>query len=149
MYKVMHLVKRKPHLTHEQFREHFERSHAPMALKFCGHLFSGYRRNYINQVLGGGDPRTEGSGFGPMEWNWDLISEWILPDAESFDKICALMETPELKHLFEEDEDRFIERKQITMMPCTEVCDYGAVFHAEGTVFDTPTGEPSWDWAKY
>ena len=40
MYKVIHLVKRKSHLTHEQFREHFERSHAAMALKFCGHLFS-------------------------------------------------------------------------------------------------------------
>ena len=40
MYKVIHLVKRKSHMTHEQFREHFERSHAAMALKFCGHLFS-------------------------------------------------------------------------------------------------------------
>ena len=31
MIKVIHLIKRKPHLTHEQFREHFERSHAAMA----------------------------------------------------------------------------------------------------------------------
>lgn len=46
MYKVMWLMKRKAHLTHEEFREHFERSHAPMAQKFAGHLFAEYRRNY-------------------------------------------------------------------------------------------------------
>jgi hypothetical protein len=50
MYKVLHFIKRKKHLSHEQFKEHFERSHAPMALKFCGHLFSEYRRNYVNVV---------------------------------------------------------------------------------------------------
>ena len=33
MYKVMHFIKRKPHLTHAQFRDHFERSHAAMALR--------------------------------------------------------------------------------------------------------------------
>ena len=64
MYKVIHLVKRKAHLSHEQFREHFERSHAAMALKYCGHLFTEYRRNYVNIVLSGGDPRQPGSGFG-------------------------------------------------------------------------------------
>lgn len=149
MYKVMHLIKRKPHLTHEQFRDHFEKSHAPMALKYCGHLFAGYRRNYINMVLGGGDPRQEGSGFGLTEWNWDLISEWILPDEASFQKICDLMETPQYKRLFEEDEDRFIDRKAIFMMPCTMVVDYGTQFDPKGTVFDTPTGEPTWEWARY
>jgi hypothetical protein len=73
MYKVIHLIKRKSHLTHEQFREHFERSPAAMALKYCGHLFSEYRRNYVHVVMGGGDSRQPGSGYGPMEWQWDLL----------------------------------------------------------------------------
>ena len=60
MYKVLHFIKRKPHMTHEQFKEHFERSHAAMALKFCGHLFSEYRRNYVNVVYTGGDSRDDG-----------------------------------------------------------------------------------------
>lgn len=145
MYKVIHLVKRKPHMTHEQFREHFERSHAPMALKYCGHLFSEYRRNYVNMVLGGGDPRVEGSGFGEMEWGWDLLSEWIMPSEESFNEIQRIMESPDIKRLFEEDEDRFIDRKAIVMMPCTAVCNTGTVFNPKGTVFDTSTGVPSWE----
>jgi len=144
VYKVIHLVKRKSHLTHEQFREHFERSHAAMALKFCGHLFSEYRRNYVNIVLGGGDPRQEGSGFGEMEWQWDLLSEWITPSEENFHEIHRIMQLPEIDRLFHEDEDRFIDRQAIVMMPCT-VFDTGTVFNAKGTVFDTPSGEPSWD----
>jgi hypothetical protein len=144
MYKVIHLIKRKSHLTHEQFREHFERSHAAMALKYCGHLFSEYRRNYVNVVMGGGDSRQENSGYGPMEWQWDLLSEWILPRAENLQEIFRIMESPGIKQLFREDEDRFIDRKANVMMPCT-VFDLGTVFNPKGTVFDTRTGEPSWD----
>ena len=144
MYKVIHLIKRKPHLTHEQFRDHFERSHAAMALHFCGHLFTEYRRDYVNVVYGGGDARVEGSGYGPMEWEWDLLSEWIVPDEAAFQKIIEIMETPGIKRLFQEDEDRFIDRKMNVMMPC-EVRDTGTVFNPKGTVFDTPTGEPKWD----
>lgn len=39
MHEVLHFIERKPHMTHAQFRDHFERSHAAMALKFRGHLF--------------------------------------------------------------------------------------------------------------
>jgi len=144
MYKVIHLVKRKSHMTHEQFREHFERSHAAMALKFCGHLFTEYRRNYVNGVMGGGDSRQEGSGYGPMEWEWDLLSEWILPSEENLHEIYRIMDSPGIKHLFQEDEDRFIDRKANVTMPCT-VFDVGTVFNPKGTVFDTVTGEPSWE----
>ena len=128
MYKVIHLVKRKSHLTHEQFREHFERSHAPMALKFCGHLFSEYRRNYVNIVFGGGDSRQRGSGYGPTEWEWDLLSEWVLPSVENLQEIYRIMQSPGIKHLFQEDEDRFIDRKMNVTMPCT-VFDGGTVFN--------------------
>lgn len=124
MYKVMFLIKRKKHITHEQFREHFERSHAPMAQKYCGHLYSEYRRNYINVVWCGGDSRKEGSGYGPREWEWDLLSEWILPSEENFHEIIKIMESPGIKHLFEEDEDRFIDREATVMIPCT-VADSG------------------------
>jgi hypothetical protein len=145
MYRVVNLVKRKPHLTHAQFRDHFERSHAAMALKFCGHLFTHYERMYVSDVLGGGDPRVEGSGFGPMEWGWDLMSVWTMKDEAAFLEIQAMMESPELKRYFQEDEDRFIDRQHIVMMPCTAVRDTGTQFKPEGTVFDTPDGTPRWD----
>ena len=145
MYRVIHLVKRKPHLTHAQFRAHFERSHAAMALKFCGHLFTHYERNYVDEVLGGGDPRVAGSGFGPMAGPWDLLSVWTMADEAAFAEINRIMESDEMKRYFKEDEDRFIDRQHIMMMPCTAVMNTGVDFRPEGTVFDTADGAPSWD----
>lgn len=144
MYKVLHFIKRKPHLTHEQFRDHFERSHAAMALKFCGHLFLEYRRNYVGTVFTGGDSRDPDSGYGPRTWEWDLISEWILPSEDALNEIYRIMQEPGIDHLFHEDEDRFIDRRATVTVPC-EVRDRGVTFDAKGTVFDTPSGEPSWD----
>jgi hypothetical protein len=144
LYKVLHFIKRKPHLTHEQFRDHFERSHAAMALKFCGQLFSEYRRNYVNVVYTGGDSRDPNSGYGAREWEWDLISEWILPSEEALNEIYRIMQTPGIDELFHADEDRFIDRTATVTVPC-EVRDVGTRFDPRGTVFDTPSGEPHWD----
>jgi hypothetical protein len=124
MYKVMWLMKRKAGTTHEQFREHFERSHAPMAKRHAGHLYAEYRRNYMNEVWCGGDPRQEGSGYGPREWNWDLLSEWIMPDENAFNEILRIMDTPGIREEFWEDEDRFMDRSATVMIPCT-VADTG------------------------
>ena len=124
MYKVVWLMKRKPELTHEQFRDHFERSHAPMALKYAGHLYKEYRRNYASQVWTGGDPRQESGGYGPRDWEWDLMSEWITETEADFQEILRIMETPEIKKEFQEDEDRFIDRSATMMIPF-EVRDTG------------------------
>jgi len=144
MLKVLHFIKRKPHLTHEEFRDHFERSHAAMALKFCGHLFTDYRRNYTKTVFTGGDSRDPGSSYGEREWEWDLISEWILPDEAALNEIYRIMQEPGIDELFHADEDRFIDRTATVTAHC-EVRDVGTVFDPKGTVFDTPTGVPSWD----
>lgn len=144
MYRVMFMLKRKPHMTHAQFRDHFERSHAAMALKFCGHLFTQYQRHYTDTVYAGGDSRKENSGFGPKPWGWDLLSVWTLPSEEHYNEVIRIMLDPEINHLFEEDEDRFIDREATVMIPC-DVADTGTVFNPKFTVFDTPTGIPSWD----
>ena len=144
MYKVLHFIKRQPHLTHEQFKAHFERSHAAMALKFCGHLFADYRRNYVDTAWFGGDSRVAGSGYAQQDWTWDLISEWILPSEEALQEIYGIMQEPDKDHLFRADEDRFIDRTATVTVVC-DVHDVGTRFDPKGTVFDTPTGEPHWD----
>lgn len=144
MYRIMFLLKRKSHITHAQFRAHFERSHAAMAQKYCGHLFSQYQRHYTDTVWAGGDSRKPDSGFGPQPWGWDVLSVWTLPSEENYHEVIRIMESPAVKHLFETDEDRFIDRTATVMIPCT-VADTGTSFNAPGTVFDTADGTPSWD----
>jgi hypothetical protein len=120
MYKVMWLMKRQAHLTHQQFRDHFEASHAPMAQKYCGHLFTDYRRNYVDQVWSGGDPRLEPAAYGPRAWSWDLISEWTTATEADFHDILRIMDEPAIRQEFWDDEDRFIDRTATVMIPCEE-----------------------------
>ena len=117
MYKVMWLMKRKAGWTHEQFRAHFESSHAELAKKYAGHLFTDYRRNYMSQVWSGGDPRREDSGYAPREFGWDLLSEWTTKDEADFHEILRIMEQPDIRREFWEDEDRFIDRSATVMIP--------------------------------
>jgi hypothetical protein len=148
MYRIMFLLKRKSHITHAQFRAHFERSHAAMAQKYCGHLFSQYQRHYLETVWDGDDSRKPDSKFGPRPSNWDLLSVWTLPSEENYNEVIRLMLTPELDPLFEADEDRFIDRTATVMIPCTMI-DTGTSLTPAGTVFDTPDGIPSWkNWAE-
>ena len=144
MFKVLHFIRRKPQLTHAQFHDHFERSHAAMAIKFCGHLFTAYQRNYFDTVYTGGDSRQESSGYGEKPAGWDLISEWILPDEAALHEIYRIMQSPGIDELFHADEDRFIDRTATMTIHC-EVRDVGVEFDPKGTVFDTPDGQPRWD----
>ena len=115
-----------------------------MALKFCGHLFKHYQRSYVSDAFGGDDSRKENSKFGPVAPAWDLLSEWTLESEEDLYEIYRIMQLPEYDSYFHEDEDRFIDRAHTVTMHCV-VADVGTEFRPENTVFDTPTGEPSWD----
>lgn len=119
MFKVIWLMKRKEGMTHQQFRDHFENSHAPLAKKYIGHMFTEYRRNYPDFAMFGGDPRDPAGGFGPGEWEYDLISEWIMPDEAAFNEINRLFAEPEISQIFLEDENKFLDRKHMVMIKVT------------------------------
>ena len=146
VYRIMFLIKRKSHMTHAQFRLHFEKSHAAMAMKYFGDRFVQYQRHYFDDVWYGGDSRYPDTGFGIKPWNWDLLSVWTLPDEQTYKEITEAMSTGEHARLFFEDEERLMDREAGVVLHCT-VADtgVGANFDPTGTVFDTPTGEPSWD----
>lgn len=121
MFKVVWLLKRKEGMTHAEFREHFENSHAPIARKHIAHLFSEYRRNYPNETWSGGDPRKAGSNFGPKEWEYDCISEWIFPNEDAFNELNRIMAEPAVSQEFFEDEEKFLDRDGFVMIKCEVV----------------------------
>jgi hypothetical protein len=65
MMKVAWLLRRKPGITHEPFRDHYESSHAMLGQGYFGHLITSYTRNY--------NPPTSEPG----------------PDATPFDRVIA------------------------------------------------------------
>jgi EthD domain len=76
------MVKRKPGLSPEEFRDGYENSHSRIAVSLFGHLWLEYRRNYLHAG------RTfEGKEGGPDSIEYDAISEFILPDAAALEEM--------------------------------------------------------------
>ena len=48
MPQIVLLLKRKPGMSKEEFKAHYESSHAQMAVRYKGHIMKDYRRNYID-----------------------------------------------------------------------------------------------------
>lgn len=92
MFKVIWFLKRKPGITHERFRDHYENSHSGLAKKHFGQLMTAYRRNYKTDCWGGGVTGPDGgSGFGPRDWEFDCIAEWETKDEDAFNEIMRIV----------------------------------------------------------
>jgi hypothetical protein len=118
MYKVLWFLKRKAGITHEEFRDHYENSHSGLARKHLGHLMLEYRRNYRTEVWGGGVIADDGKGFGPRDWDYDCVAEWVTPDEAAFNAIMALFSDPVIGKIFYEDEEHFLDRDSIMLIKC-------------------------------
>jgi hypothetical protein len=80
--KMIVMVKRKPGLTPEQFRDGYENSHSRIAVRLFGHLWLEYRRNYLQSG------RTfEGQEGGVDVIEYDAISEFILRDEAALEEM--------------------------------------------------------------
>ncbi len=122
MFKVIFLLKRKAGVTHEAFRRHYENSHSRLAQKHLGHLMTRYVRNYPTQVLGG---RT--AVRGPIEWEYDVVTEWEVPDEDALNQIYLLFKDPVIGKEFYDDEEPFLDREAVVMIKCQadDVMDTG------------------------
>lgn len=106
MDTVYILLKRKPGLTFEQFRDHYENSHAVLGVKYFGHLFRSYKRNYIPTGLRftNRDQAVENA--------YDCITELVFKDAGGHDELRRIASDPEVRRTLIEDEERFLDRGQ-------------------------------------
>ena len=96
MFKVLWLLRRKPGITHEQFRDHYENSHAILGQKYLGHLMLDYKRNYRTATAGGGvptDPKGSALASHSGEWEYDCVTEWVMPNEAAFDVHAELADT--------------------------------------------------------
>jgi uncharacterized protein (TIGR02118 family) len=87
MIKVLSLLTRKPHLTHEQFVDHWFNIHGPLALAAPG--IRRYVQSHITNTLSRPD-------IPEADVEVDGIAELWYDDLESFRRAAA---TPEMKRL--------------------------------------------------
>ncbi len=106
MIKNLTLIARRADHDREQFREHYEETHAPLALRHI-HVFDNYVRNHVADELGGGTPA------------FDVCTEFWFADGEAAKTVMTVLESPVGEEI-RADEKSFMDRSSITSIPVSE-----------------------------
>ncbi len=119
MVKMVWLLRRKPGITHEQFRDHYESSHAVLGQTYFGHLITSYVRNYNPpaKTPGPGATATE-QVLAAKGWDYDCFTEWELPTETALDEVFALLADPVIGKIFHDDEEHFLDRSSVRLVRC-------------------------------
>jgi len=121
MAKLVFLLKRKPGITKEQFREHYESSHVKLAEKYIGHLLTGYHRNYPVFATLNPSEQPEGSEVKPYDFQYDAVTEMRVRDEAAIAEIARIFNDPAIQPILAEDELKFLDRASTVMLVCDEV----------------------------
>lgn len=114
MIKVIILDKRKPGMSPEAFRKHYEEVHAPLFLSLVPKIHT-YTRNYVTPITGADD--VDGWSFAKADY--DCIVEMKYETQEDFDNTMAFLMSHEARALAE-DEENFIDRKSMVLYAADE-----------------------------
>ncbi len=96
LIKVISLIVRRPDLSREEFADHYEVVHAPLALPFLKDL-RGYTRNHVRELISG-SPLT-----------FDCASEFWYADQAAVERTLRFMASPQSQPL-REDELKFMDK---------------------------------------
>jgi len=97
------MVKRRPDLSPEAFREGYETSHSRIAVRLFGHLWLSYRRSYLQT-----GHSFDGRHGGPDIIEYDAISQFVLRDAAALEEMGRI--TAANLAMIKEDEARWFDQ---------------------------------------
>jgi hypothetical protein len=122
MVKLIFLLKRKPGISKEQFREHYENTHVLLAHKYIGHLLTAYRRFF--PTFATLNPSNQpASGPVPIEFEYDAITEMEVADEAAVMEVQRIFNDPEISPILAEDERKFLDRESTVMLVVDHVDD--------------------------
>lgn len=122
-YRVLILVYRKPGMTPEDFKHHYETVHIPLVREITGPNFAlSHTRRYIKLT-------KQGNGTYPAaliscsqdDFEFDAVSELEFEDEATFQASFAAMNTPEAAKRIAEDCAMFMDKSK---MPLAFLEDY-------------------------
>lgn len=105
MIRTLSLIKRRPDLTRAAFRDHYETTHAPLALPLMSGLLR-YVRYHLEEVC-------EGDVF------FDVMSAFWYRDAQATEKLMAALAS-EVGRPIREDELKFMDKEANRFFPVSE-----------------------------
>ncbi len=101
--KLIFLFRRKPATTFEQFREYYERHHAPLAASLLPY-FKSYKRNYIRH-----DEDYRPSGIG-VKADFDVVTEIGFASRSDYERMRQALADPTILTRIVQDEENFMDR---------------------------------------
>lgn len=111
-YKILLLMKRRPGMTVEAFRDYYENHHAPLCEKYTTSV-KRYLRRYINS-----QPHPE---TGPVsELPYDVITELWFDDEAQFKGTLAYITTSIMPDEIIADEKKLFDRSSFRIATVTE-----------------------------
>jgi uncharacterized protein (TIGR02118 family) len=110
MIKNLGLIPRRGDLTRADFRDYYERRHAPLALGYL-RCFRRYVRNHVVAAT-------------PVEPRFDALSEFWYDSAADLDAVVALLGSP-AGAVLREDEAKFMDRPGIRIVRAQESLLFG------------------------
>jgi uncharacterized protein (TIGR02118 family) len=108
--KLICLVKRKAGLTPAQFREYYEKTHAPLTLKLFP-FFKEYRRNYIRHDSPHAPPHFKDQ----PSLDIDVITEIYFESESEYKRMLEAAADPAIQTRITQDEAKFMDRSSVVM----------------------------------
>ena len=102
MIMIIVLIKKRADMTLEQFRAYYENNHTAHAMRYLGHLFVEYRRNYPVSVS-----RVDGKSQNAPSCGYDVVTEIVLRDHAALDEYMKILSQPDIAKFLSEDVARF------------------------------------------
>lgn len=106
-YSLLIFMKRRPGMDRAAFREHYETSHVPLAMKYMRGPVR-YRRTYLEPVDGMAEPE------------FDVVTELGFPTPEMRDRVIAAMKADAMPADVVADEELFLDRSKTRFHAVTE-----------------------------
>ncbi|MCW1383611.1 EthD domain-containing protein [Novosphingobium sp. KCTC 2891] len=116
MIKTIYFLKRKPGITPEEFRAHYESSHVLLAEKYIGHLLQDYIRNYPTFALLNPSNIPAGTVPAPYDIDYDCITEMHVADQAAIEEMTRIFNDPAINPILVEDELKFLDRDKTVMI---------------------------------
>jgi uncharacterized protein (TIGR02118 family) len=112
VYKVLIFLKRREGLSREDFIDHYENVHRPLAEKHLTHLVR-YTRRYVEWLA---EPRLGGE----QGLDFDVVTELWFESREHFDEAMARLGTPPASDEIAADEEQLFDRSRLIWASVTE-----------------------------
>lgn len=108
MAMLLELLKKKPSLTHDEFRTYYENQHAPLNLRHFSHIFTRYTRSYVGSDVGTPDPDCLPA---------DVFTRIEFANVGGIDEIYShAASEPGLQQAIRDDEEEFMDRDATHML---------------------------------